>query len=433
MEQKKIIFKNSQTNINEGYNFGEGILYCGKKYTNPDGCECGNCDGYCGPDNGCACPDCEYTLSYLLYLTNKMICEKCKKNLIRIKICNLLLLLSNNKEIKFIICKKCKKQYEYNFIQVLHCFKCNYTICSKCAFSNISTMNNIKIKKNEIFDYKNCKFSPMNLGTIYCGKKYVKEGFCLCGNCDGSCGPDNGCPCSMCSAVLGYNIYLYYNKNDNKFFKCVNDGNLLIKSNNFEYNIIKEKKNKKNNFNDDKIKSFFCNKCNSIKKNDSYSIVYYCSKCLYCICHHCIYYEIREINFVVPEEPMILSWNNLITNEKFSYEKIEKLIINEYLNNKKKLNSLNNEINLFIPKKREKPQNTKNVNLYLKTMNGNIFTINIDNGETIKTLKNELNKMDNNLKTDKINLLYKKQMLKNYNFICDYELEDNSIILIIKI
>ena len=432
MDQKKIIFKNSQTNINEGSFLGEGILYCGKKYTNPNGCECGTCDGYCGPDNGCACPDCEYTLAYILYATNKMKCEKCKNNLIRIKLCNLLLLLSSdNKEIKFIICKKCKKQCKYNFIQVLHCFKCNYSICSKCSFSNISMMNNINKKKNDIFDYNKCEFSPMNLGTIYCGKKYVKEGYCLCKNCDGNCGPDNGCPCSMCSAVLGYNINLYNNKN--QFLKCVNDGNLLIKSNNIEYSIIKQKNNKKNNINNDKIKSFLCNKCNLIKRYDSYAIVYYCSKCFYCICQYCIYLEIRDIEFICPEEPIIISWNNLITNEKlYSYENIEKLIINEYLNNKKKLNSVKNEVNLFIPKKRERPQNTKNINLYLKTMNGKIFTINIDNGETIKSLKNEINKMDKNLNSDKINLLYKKQMLKNFNFICDYDLEDNSIILIIK-
>jgi hypothetical protein len=53
MEQNKIIFKNSKNIINEGKNIGEGILYCGKKYTNKDACECGNCDGYCGPENGC--------------------------------------------------------------------------------------------------------------------------------------------------------------------------------------------------------------------------------------------------------------------------------------------------------------------------------------------------------------------------------------------
>ena len=166
MEQNKIIFKNSKNIINEGKNIGEGILYCGKKYTNKDACECGNCDGYCGPENGCACPDCEYTLTYILYSTNKMICEKCKKNLIRIKLCNLLLLLPNNK--KQLTCKKCKNNIIYPFIQISHCFKCNYSICSKCAFLNISSFQNKN--NNNIYNYSNTNF--VNLGAIYCGKKY---------------------------------------------------------------------------------------------------------------------------------------------------------------------------------------------------------------------------------------------------------------------
>jgi len=188
-----------------------------------------------------------------------MICEKCKKNLIRIKLCNLLLLLPNNK--KQITCKKCKNNIIYPFIQISHCFKCNYSICSKCAFLNISSFQN---KNNiNIFNYSNTKF--VNLGAIYCGKKYTNEGYCLCGNCDGNCGPDNGCPCSMCSAVLGYNIYLY-NNDDNNLLKCANDGNLLIKSNSIEYSFIKLKNDQMKNINESKIKPFFCNKCNAIKK-----------------------------------------------------------------------------------------------------------------------------------------------------------------------
>ena len=87
----------------------------------------------------------------------------------------------------------------------------------------------------------------------------------------------------------------------------------------------------------------------------------------------------------------------------------------------------------LFQKKREKPENTKNVNLLLKTLNGKIFNVNINNGETVNYLKNELKKLDNNLNPNKIKLLFKKQILKNWDFLCDYELEDNSIILIIKI
>jgi hypothetical protein len=122
-----------------------------------------------------------------------------------------------------------------------------------------------------------------------------------------------------------------------------------------------------------------------------------------------------------------------LNKKKISYENIEKLILNEYLNNVNNKNNIKNEINLFISKKREKPENTKNVNLLLKTLNGKIFNVNINNGETVNYLKNELKKLDNNLNPNKIKLLFKKQILKNWDFLCDYELEDNSIILIIKI
>jgi hypothetical protein len=237
----------------------------------------------------------------------------------------------------------------------------------------------------------------------------------------------------MCSAVLGYNIYLY-NNDDNNLLKCVNDGNLLIKSNSIEYSYIKLKNDQMKNINESKIKPFFCNKCNAIKKNDSYINVYYCSKCFYCVCQHCIYFEVRDnINFICPDEPIFLSWKNLLNKKKISYENIEKLILNEYLNNVNNKNNIKNEINLFISKKREKPENTKNVNLLLKTLNGKIFNVNINNGETVNYLKNELKKLDNNLNPNKIKLLFKKQILKNWDFLCDYELEDNSIILIIKI
>ena len=60
MKKESLIFRNSKQYINEGNGNGKGILYCGKKYSNEGCCKCGTCNGYCGPDNGCACPDCEY-------------------------------------------------------------------------------------------------------------------------------------------------------------------------------------------------------------------------------------------------------------------------------------------------------------------------------------------------------------------------------------
>lgn len=40
MKLKGKIFKNSKKYINEGIESGQGILYCGDKYTNESGCPC---------------------------------------------------------------------------------------------------------------------------------------------------------------------------------------------------------------------------------------------------------------------------------------------------------------------------------------------------------------------------------------------------------
>ena len=89
MKKGFMLFRNSTKSINEGNGDGKGILYCGEEFTKNGYCPCGTCDGYCGMDNGCACPDCYYTLSYMLYMTGKMICPKCNKTLIRIIVANL--------------------------------------------------------------------------------------------------------------------------------------------------------------------------------------------------------------------------------------------------------------------------------------------------------------------------------------------------------
>ena len=35
-------------------------------------------------------------------------------------------------------------------------------------------------------------------GMQYCGRKYCKDGECVCGECDGMCGP-TGCACPSCT------------------------------------------------------------------------------------------------------------------------------------------------------------------------------------------------------------------------------------------
>ena len=279
MEKEKLIFKNSKnTIIKEGNGDAKGILYCGQKYTNNGGCQCSTCDGFCGPNNGCACPDCEYTLAYLLYATEKMKCGKCNQILIRINLYNLRAI---TKSYDSFGCDICKKSYNKGYIPVLHCNECNYDICPKCAFSKIN-LSDLKKHKNEIpLPGKNS-----GEGILYCGTKYTNDGFCICKGCDGYCGKTNGCPCPMCSIILGYNIFL-----NNKFY-CDDCCNLLIKTTLKEISEIQE--GYKN--------GLICNNCRKSYKEDFCSI-YHCYKCHFDLCQICAYENIKNKKIIFPNLP----------------------------------------------------------------------------------------------------------------------------------
>ena len=297
--EKKLIFKNSKTIIKEGTGNGEGILYCGKEYTNNEGCQCGTCDGKCGPNNGCACPDCENTLGYLLYTTGKMKCNKCEKSLIRINLFNLKALTSSY---NILGCDICKKKYKKNFLPVLHCFKCKYDICPKCAFS--------KINLSDIKNYDKIIPNPGKKngeGILYCGKEYTTENYCICGDCDGKCGKTNGCPCSICSIILGYNLYL-----NNKFY-CDECCNLLVKT------TLKEISKHNNNYEN----GFRCNHCTKSFK-DTFCSVYHCYKCNFDLCQICSYKNLNNKKIEFPNLPEEETLEKKISNLNISEEKNDK-------------------------------------------------------------------------------------------------------------
>ena len=204
---KGMIFQNSKGYINEGGDHGKGLLYCGRNYTGNGGCPCGTCDGYCGTTNGCPCPDCEYTLSYLLFASGKMTCRTCYKSLIRIKIFELKALNKINPNASY-RCDNCYKYMTLNYIPLMHCIKCNYNLCPPCAFSKLSFYEdeNINLPTFKISDLE--AGFDLGVGSFYCKKNYVDSDFCICGGCDGNCGPENGCQCPLCDSILGYNIYL---------------------------------------------------------------------------------------------------------------------------------------------------------------------------------------------------------------------------------
>ena len=47
------------------------IWYCGKKKNE---CKCGNCDGRCGPTNGCPCQDCYSLIQVFVCMLLGLIC-----------------------------------------------------------------------------------------------------------------------------------------------------------------------------------------------------------------------------------------------------------------------------------------------------------------------------------------------------------------------
>ena len=392
-EKEKIIFQNSKKIIKEGNGMGTGILYCGEKYTNEGGCPCGTCDGHCGPDNGCPCPDCHYTLSYILYSTGKMKCEICHKTLLRINIYNLNNILSKASlpydEYECNICHSIFN-FELTFIPLMHCMKCNYNMCPKCAFSKISFFEENIPKFEDGFN--------AGKGIFYCLKNYTNQGFCLCGNCDGNCGPEDGCPCPLCDSILGYNIYLKANK-----MKCNKCKGLLVKT-----TLGQLKKEMINN----QISSVKCSLCKYIDKENDFQYVYHCYKCKKDVCKLCAYKNniINLKNLTIPNGPIFL--------EKTVEQKIKE-------NNK--VCEISKQKGFKIVKRGD----GKNITIYLKKLVGTIYTININDSERISKLKRELRKIDDICKEYNTILVWKNKILDDDEYICDYNIENENVVDII--
>jgi len=274
----EFIFKSRKGNImRRGKGDSQGILYCGKKFTSHGGCQCLGCDGYCGPDSGCACPDCDYTLAYILYSTGEMICPKCQSMLIRLNIYN----LKNLTNIVSFLCNICFKNYFNNHLPIMHCMACNYNICPKCAFAKIN------IQKLKPFSDLLYNGHSGGEGMLYCGKKYTLNHKCICGSCDGNCGKYNGCPCPLCDIIQSYNLHINYNL---KCSRCKET--LLIKM-----TIIQLKKYKKGYIN-----GFICDICHQLY-NSNFRSVFHCYKCDFDLCQVCSYNLIKNKPILLPLFP----------------------------------------------------------------------------------------------------------------------------------
>ena len=409
MKKESLIFRNSKQYINEGNGNGKGILYCGKKYSNEGCCKCGTCNGYCGPDNGCACPDCEYTLSYLLYSTGKMLCEKCNKTLIRINIFNLKnILKSKTNQNPSFQCNICNKSFSNEIsIPLMHCMKCNYNMCPSCAFEKLISIGDNTINKKVINISDLQPGTVLGDGCIYCTRNYAEYQYCLCGGCDGNCGPGNGCPCPLCDTILGYNLYL--NSNNMKCDKC---GSLLVKTTVFLLN-------KNMTFYKSLFKSLFkCFICNTENNKEDCQMIYNCPKCSRSMCQPCAFknniFNIKNISF--PNMPIS---KGIITQQ------IKEMMIREEINR----SSVCKEKSIKIKKQRGAG---KIISFYAKTLMGKIISINnINDNEYVWKIIEELEKIDSKFKIYNTILVYKNTVLENDDHIDDYGIENDSIINII--
>ena len=299
MSYYEIKFRNSKELIKMGKGICQGLLYCGKQYTSKGGCACLTCDGVCGPTYGCPCPDCDFTLSNILYSSGQMNCPTCKSVLIRLNLLNRVNIFSKNLNLTYsIICTICKRNYTEKYLPLLYCKNCDFDMCPNCAFSKI---NFSQLKELPTITLDNGSLNGQ--GILYCGRKYVFPGMCKCGNCDGKCGLCNGCPCPTCDLILGYNIYL---NNDMICPGCKNA--ILIKT-----TLVELKK-----INYQYEKGFVCNKCKVLYSN-LFCHIYHCFKCNFDICQICAHNTIDGKILSYPYSPKI----SLINPEGNKNEKKE--------------------------------------------------------------------------------------------------------------
>ena len=82
-----------------------------------------------------------------------------------------------------------------------------------------------------------------------------------------------------------------------------------------------------------------------------------------------------------------------------------------------------------IIKKREDRRN--NIIIYLKKLVGTIYTININESENIRKIKEELRKIDGQYKEYNTILIWKNKILDDDEYIDDYKIQNESVINIL--
>jgi hypothetical protein len=236
-------------------------------------------------------------------------------------------------------------------------------MCPECAFKKIEKFEP-KVPHLEL-GIKGSK------GIIYCRNNYTFGNQCLCKGCDGNCGPENGCPCPLCDAILGYNIYL---KKSNMF--CQKCKNLMMKT-----TILFLEKEKKGS-------SYTCSFCHETDKETSL-IIYRCNKCKQNLCKYCIYFDNMH------EDHEIIDYNIIINKKEISKKKEEVKNIIKFVEEIKYIvENILNKINVEIFKLKNKLDmflNSFKIEKNLINCLLNFYNNNLLNLETIINIKNIIN------------------------------------------
>lgn len=168
------------------------LFYCGRMKNE---CYCGKCDGMCGPNNGCPCFDC----LELVDMKVNQLGDFCRK----IPSSNIMAFHLNRPSSELFYCGKNKSQFICG-ICVGICDPTNGCPCIDCLKLSQSKVNRL----GDVCHLGTYMVSAGHTGIpckdlYYCNKP---KNQCHCGNCDGNCGPTNGCPCFDCLEIVGLSV-----------------------------------------------------------------------------------------------------------------------------------------------------------------------------------------------------------------------------------
>jgi hypothetical protein len=180
------------------------VFYCGKTKHE---CRCGECDGQCGPSNGCPCDSCKRVLvrstapGYIIFFRNSDGARVFRGTGDR----GTGYLGMSSSSVYY--CGRWKFQCHCGGLCDGRCGPDNGCPCDAC----VELLNQPSVIGDGLINsqgaivlkgYHGYSTGDVHLPGVdiyYCGRRMNE---CRCGLCDGVCGPSNGCPCNSCKQLL---------------------------------------------------------------------------------------------------------------------------------------------------------------------------------------------------------------------------------------